>query len=78
MDRLGAVVCCLNKDILLQIICLPQSGCNNAAPVVELCIFRLTITIYVIDPSGKLKLSFDSTAKNIIILNHEPHAHTHS
>ena len=38
----------------------------------------LTITIYFINPSGKLKLSFDRTLKNIIILNHEPHAHTHS
>ena len=37
-----------------------------------------TITIYFINPSGKLKLSFDRTTKNIIILNHEPYAHTHS
>ena len=37
-----------------------------------------TITIYFIHPSGKLKLSFDRTTKNIIILSHETHAHTHS
>ena len=37
-----------------------------------------TITTYFINPSRKLKLSFDRTTKNIIILNHEPHAHTHS
>ena len=37
-----------------------------------------TITIYFINPSEKLKLSFDRTAKNIIILNHEPHPHKHS
>ena len=35
-------------------------------------------TIYFINPSGKLKLSFDRTTKNIIVLNHEPHAHTHT
>ena len=38
----------------------------------------LTITIYFIQPSGKLKLSFDRTVKNIVILSHETHAHTHS
>ena len=38
----------------------------------------IAITIYFINPSGKLKLSFDRRTKNIIILNHEPHAHTHS
>ena len=38
----------------------------------------LTITIYFIDPSGKLKLSIDHTTNISIILNHEPHAHTHS
>ena len=37
-----------------------------------------TKTIYFINPSGKLKLSFDRTTKNIIILNHEPHAQTHT
>ena len=33
----------------------------------------ITITIYCINPSGKLKLSFDRTTKNIIILNHKQH-----
>ena len=28
-------------------------------------VIRITITIYVINPSGKLKLSFDRTTKNI-------------
>ena len=41
-------------------------------------IITITIAIYFINPSRKLKLSFDRTTKNIIILNHEPHAHTHS
>ena len=44
----------------------------------EITITIITITIYFINPRGKLKLSFDRTTKNIIILNHEPHAHTHS
>ena len=50
------------------------------APVQEWEIIKdpVTITIYCINPSGKLKLWFDRTTKNIIILNHEPHAHTHS
>ena len=30
-----------------------------------------TTTIYFINPSGKLKLSFDHTTKNIIMLNNE-------
>ena len=38
-----------------------------------------TITIYFINPRGKLKLSFDRTTKNIsIIISHEPDADTHS
>ena len=45
----------------------------------ETCVMvsLITVTIYFINPSGKLKLSFDRTTKNIIILNHKPHAHTH-
>ena len=46
-------------------------------PFLQLLKLTITITIYFINPSGKLKLSFDRTTKNII-LNHEPHAHTHS
>ena len=43
------------------------------APVQEWEIIKdpVTITIYCINPSGKLKLWFDRTTKNIIILNHE-------
>ena len=41
-------------------------------------VITITVTIYFINPSRKLKLSFDRTTKNIIILNHEPPAHTHS
>ena len=41
----------------------------------------MTITIYFIHPSGKLKLPFDRTTKNIImsvILSDETHAHTNN
>ena len=37
-----------------------------------------TITIYFIHRSRKLKLLFDRTTKNIVILSHETHTHTHS
>ena len=59
-------------------------GFSDTGPVTLGSCFRMltiTITIYFINPSGKLKLSFDRTTKNIIIsiiLSHEPHAHTHS
>ena len=44
------------------------------------CLTITITTIYFINPTWKLKLSFDRTTKNIIsiILSHEPHAHTHS
>ena len=36
-----------------------------------MCQFGLTITIYFINPSGKLKLSFNRTMKNVSqIMNH--------
>ena len=38
----------------------------------------IIITIYFIHPNRKLKLLFDCATKNIIILSHETHTHTHS
>ena len=43
--------------LLLLLVCL--SVC------LFLCIVTITITVYFIHPSGKLKLSFDHTTKNI-------------
>ena len=36
----------------------------------------VTITIYFINPSGKLKLSFDRTTKNISQIMNHTHMHT--
>ena len=36
----------------------------------------ITITIYFINPSGKLKLSFDCTTKNISQIMNHTHMHT--
>ena len=65
--------------------CQNAAGCEGGekwvhTPRCETAV-TITITIYFINPSGKLKLSFDRShnEKHIsIILNHEPHAHTHS
>ena len=37
---------------------------------------QITITVYFINPSGKLKLSFDRTAKNISQIMNHTHMHT--
>ena len=58
-----------------------ESVCLLYCLIVVICLRvflkAISITTYFIHPSGKLKLSFDRTTKNIsIILSHETHAHT--
>ena len=48
-------------------------------PNVVMTVERITVTIYFIHPSRKLKLSFDRTAKNISqIMNHTHTSYTYA
>ena len=44
--------------------------------IIQIITITTTITIYFINPSGKLKLSFDRTMKNISQIMNHTHMHT--
>ena len=56
------------NTLIVEAIC-PDTHGNTMEPIVVpkrgINKMRVTITIYFINPSGKLKLSFDRTTKNI-------------